>query len=392
MVKVAPSIAFHGYVFARTGYGTAARAYVHAFQKASIDMSVASMDRYNPHPVLDPLVTPYLNRQNSPKLHLCHSEPQGFQHLLDLFSRLVVLTTWEANALPPSYVDSLNQAMEVWVPSRFNLEVFRRQLKVPVFQLPHPVRAMCPPCIEASEVEKHLGLNADSFVFLSVGTWQERKNIPAVLEAFLLAFPDEPNARLILKTSFVFTHPSFVRAQVQEAIRRAAPAHPREAIARIMVCRGNWPEENMAMLARRADCYVSLSRGEGWCYPLFDAACNGTPVIATAYSGPMDYLDPRYHRLVRYELMPAIQRNQTANFAFTPDMSWAEPDVLHAAALMRDVYDHRQQSIEQAKEGALLLQQKYAPEAVGRMASERLSQLVEDPCLDLGAPPALLAP
>jgi glycosyltransferase involved in cell wall biosynthesis len=376
-VKAAPSIAFHGYVYARTGYGTAARSYIHAFHEAKIDMSVISMDHYNPHPVLDPLVTSCLRRHNDPELHLCHSEPLDFHCLQNLFSRLIVLTTWEADQLPPSYVDSLNQAMEVWVPSRFNLEVFRRQLKVPVFLLPHPVRAVCPPCIETSEAERHLGLNADSFVFLSVGTWQERKNLPVVLEAFLRAFPDEPNARLILKTSFVFTDPSFVRAQVIEAIRRASVAHPREAIARILVCLGNWTDERMAVVARRANCYVSLSRGEGWCYPLFDAACNGTPVIATAYSGPMDYLDPRYHRLVRYDLTPAIQRNQTANFSFTPEMSWAEPDVMDAAALMRDVYEHRQQAVEQAKEGAILLQKKYAPEAVGRMARQRLSQLVE---------------
>ena len=61
MVNVAPSIAFHGYVFARTGYGTAARSYVHAFHEAAIDMSVVSMDHYNPHPVLDPLVTTCLS-------------------------------------------------------------------------------------------------------------------------------------------------------------------------------------------------------------------------------------------------------------------------------------------------------------------------------------------
>jgi glycosyltransferase involved in cell wall biosynthesis len=336
------------------------------------------MDHYNPHPVLDPLVTSCLRRHNDLELHLCHSEPLDFHFLQNLFSRLIVLTTWEADQLPPSYVDSLNQAMEVWVPSRFNLEVFRRQLKVPVFLLPHPVRAVCPPCIETAEAERHLRLNADSFVFLSVGTWQERKNIPVVIEAFLRAFPDEPNARLILKTSYEFTDPFYVRTQVLEAIRRAAVAHPREAIERILVCLGSWPEERMAAMVRRANCYVSLSRGEGWCYPLFDAACNGTPVIATAYSGPMDYLDPRYHRLVRYDLTPAIQRNQTANFSFTPEMSWAEPDVLHAAALMRDVYDHRQKAVEQAKEGAALLQKKYAPEAVGRMARQRLSQLVKD--------------
>jgi hypothetical protein len=44
---------------------------------------------------------------------------------------------------------------------------------------------------------------------------------------------------------------------------------------------------------------------------------------------------------------------------------------------MRDVYDHRQKAVEQAKEGAALLQKKYAAEAVGRMARQRLSQWVE---------------
>jgi glycosyltransferase involved in cell wall biosynthesis len=381
METASPSIAFHGYVFARTGYGTAARSYVHAFHEAAIDMSVVSMDSYDPHPVLDSLVTSYLKRDNNPELSICHCEPPSFQRLQNVIPRLIVITTWETDSLTPSYADALNKAVEVWVPSRFNLDAFRRQLKVPIFQLPHPVRVLYPSSPDNSEVEKHLGLNADSFVFFTVGTWQERKNIPAVIEAFLRAFPDEPDARLIIKTSFVFTDKRFVFKQVIEAIQRAAPAHISEAMKRIMVCMGNWPEEYMLKLARRANCYVSLSRGEGWCYPLFDAACNGIPVVATAYSGPMDYLDPRYHRLVRYELTPAIQKEQKANFAFTPDMSWAEPDVPHAAALMREVYDHRQLAQQQAKEGAILLRQKYSPLAVGRMARQRFTELAESCCL-----------
>ena len=136
----------------------------------------------------------------------------------------------------------------------------------------------------------------------------------------------------------------------------------------------------MTALMQRADCLVSLHRGEGWCYPLFDAACSGTPVIATAYSGPMDYLDPQYHRLVRYELTPANQQKHAARFAFNSDMSWAAPDVTHAAELMRDVYDRREHAMKQAAQGSVLLQEKYSLDAIGRMAGRRLTELAENVC------------
>ncbi|MDR3750538.1 MAG: glycosyltransferase [Terracidiphilus sp.] len=372
-----PGIEFHGFVFAPTGYGTAARSYIHAFHNAAIDLSVSNLSKSRQQTVTDPLVASCLNRHIDPVLHVCHAEPHCLEPLESVFSRLIALTTWEADALPQRHVDTLNQVLEVWVPCRYNFEAFRQQLKVPVFQIPHPVHSLCPPCFDRSAFNRELGLKEDDFVFVCVGTWQERKNLQGVIEAFLRAFPHEPNAVLIVKTSFVFS-PEFVgRAQIRDAIARANPPNASEAMKRVKIFPRFWPDACMAALAQRADCYVSLHRGEGWCYPLFDAACNGTPVIATAYSGPMDYLDPRHHRLVRYELTHASQQSQTVRFSFTPDMSWATPDVSHAALLMRDVYDRRQEAIAQATEGAVLLNQKYSPDAIGRMAAQRLSVVAE---------------
>jgi hypothetical protein len=48
---------------------------------------------------------------------------------------------------------------------------------------------------------------------------------------------------------------------------------------------------------------------------------------------------------------------------------------------MREVYDHRQLAQQQAKEGAILLRQKYSPLAVGRMARQRFTELAESCCL-----------
>lgn len=371
-------VVYFGHVFSCTGYGTAARAYIHTLHQASVPVSVIDLDPSLPKFVPDSFVISCQDRPIDPTLLLCHAIPSEIAPFKDLFPRLVVLTTWETDILPQSHIDLLNQVLEVWVPSGFNLSAFRRQLKTPVFQIPHPVHRPRPACFSRIEINRQLGLSEDSFVFLSTGTWQERKNLPGVIEAFFRAFPDEPNAILFLKTFFNFTDINTVRSQIFKAIQRAGVANPHKTAARVRVCSVFWPEECVTALAQRADCYVSLHCGEGWCYPLFDAACNGTPVIATGYSGPMDYLDARYHHLVRYDLVPAARQRRTTNFAFNSHMMWAAPDVVHAAALMREVYEQRHQAMEQAAQGALLLKQKYAPEVIGRMVKMRLDAHAED--------------
>lgn len=377
----ASGIVFSGHVFSFTGFGTASRSYIHAFDRASIPMSVIDLDIHKQVNVPDALVSSCLNRPIDPLVHMCHATPFEIEPMHTLFPQMILLTTWETDTLPQRFVETLNQVREVWVPCSFNLNTFSRQLSTPVFQIPHPVRTPRPSCFTRAQINRQLGLNEDTFVFLSSGSWQERKNLAGVIEAFLRAFPDEPDTILFIKTFFHFTNNRLVREQVSAAIARANPADPCKAAARIKICSEFWPEECVTALAERADCYVSLHCGEGWCYPLFDAACNGTPVISTAYSGPMDYLDPRYHRLVRYDLVSAAREEQVMKFGFSSDMQWAAPDALDAAAHMREVYDHRQRATEQAAEGALQLKQEFAPEVIGQMASQRLATLTEDRCL-----------
>jgi glycosyltransferase involved in cell wall biosynthesis len=116
---------------------------------------------------------------------------------------------------------------------------------------------------------------------------------------------------------------------------------------------------------------VSLHRGEGWGNPPFEAACNGLPVIATGYSGPADYLDDEFHYLVKYSLTPVTQKYEF----FSPEMLWAEPDISHAATLMRRVYCGRAEAEERARTAAPLLRRKFSIDAVGRMAADRLRAL-----------------
>jgi glycosyltransferase involved in cell wall biosynthesis len=92
----------------------------------------------------------------------------------------------------------------------------------------------------------------------------------------------------------------------------------------------------MRALVASADCFVSLHRSEGFGFSLAEAMAYEKPVIATGYSGNLDFMTEENSYLVRY-------RPRVVGIGKTPYPSaaeWAEPDVAHAAELMRYVHDH----------------------------------------------------
>ena len=142
---------------------------------------------------------------------------------------------------------------------------------------------------------------------------------------------------------------------------------------RVVLCCEAWSEARIPALHDRGDCYVSLHNGEGWGYPLFEAAARGKLVIATDYAGPRDYLDPQRHWLVRNNSTLVRQRYQF----YQPNMRWSEPDLAHASEGMRWTYEHREDARATAVEAARLLNDKFSIERVGAMARARLVELFE---------------
>ena len=286
-------------------------------------------------------------------------------------SQTVALTAWETDRIPESWVDALAGVREVWVPCSHNVDVFARQTSVPVFRVPHPYLPQLANTTkdDVLAMSSRLSLKSDDFVFFSVLEWQERKCPLGVIRAFLEAFGDEPDIVLVIKAWFrdggLLTRAGRAALGV---LQRCTQYGSRP---RIIIETDMWPEHLMRALFKRGNCYVSLHRGEGWGYPLFNAACNGTPVIATAYSGPLDYLDAEHHNLVRYQLAPVTQKYGY----FNEDMLWADPDVSHAARLMRYVYEHRQESLRRAEIAAGVMRDNFSVAAVGRAAADRLSIL-----------------
>jgi SAM-dependent methyltransferase len=208
-----------------------------------------------------------------------------------------------------------------------------------------------------------LGL-PEGFVFLFVFDYHsvfERKNPLALVEAFAQAFPEGSGASLVLKC-INSEHHQGEHGRLMEAAKGHRDIH--------VIDRYVTAAEKNAMFAG-CDCYVSLHRSEGFGNTLAEAMYLGKPVIATGYSGNMEFMTPQNSYPVEYTLRPV---GDDAG-PYPPDGEWADPDIAHAARLMRHVFEDQGEAGERGRRAAEDLRRNHSAEAAGKAMAERIRRV-----------------
>jgi glycosyltransferase involved in cell wall biosynthesis len=124
-------------------------------------------------------------------------------------------------------------------------------------------------------------------------------------------------------------------------------------------------------LTALSDCYVSLHRSEGFGLTIAEAMALGKPVIATAYSGNLDFMTAENSYLCparRVEVGP--ERDP-----YPADSYWSEPDIGQAANLLQHVYDHREEACARGAQGAADLRLLHSPVVASSNMRDRLATI-----------------
>ncbi len=137
-----------------------------------------------------------------------------------------------------------------------------------------------------------------------------------------------------------------------------------------MIDRYLTPNDNGSLTAA-CDCYVSLHRSEGFGLGMAEAMWHGKPVIATGYSGNLDFMTPSNSLLVDHRLVPI----GPGAAPYPPEGEWAEPDVEHAATLMRGVFDDRRRAAALGRTAASEIRRTHSPDAAGALMLRRLESI-----------------
>ncbi len=266
---------------------------------------------------------------------------------------------WELEVVPRRWARHARLIDEVWAPTRFIADAMRRALPMPVTDMP--------PGVELGPVAPlgrgHFGLPADRFLFLFVFDMRsilERKNPLAIVRAFRRAFrPDEPVA-----LAFKVTHGDKDAAGL-ELLRREAGSVGALVLDRMM------SRQEVNALLNCCDCYVSLHRSEGYGLTMAEAMLLGKPVIATGYSGNLDFMTPQNSLLVDYAHVPVGPEVPHYRAGGT----WAEPSVEHAAHWMRWVVDHPDQARALGGRARVETERLLSLEAAGKRMRRRLEEI-----------------
>jgi glycosyltransferase involved in cell wall biosynthesis len=286
---------------------------------------------------------------------------------------LIAHTVWDTDRIPDHWSDCLNEADLVVVPSRFSAEALERsEVSTPVVIVPH----VAPPPGTRRSGGAWTEISDDVLVFYTIAEWNERKAPFLTIEAYLRAFSGRDRVLLLVKSSHWdrrAPHTSAGGAAGEGtsawALARLLASHPDPPAVRLITRELTDPE--ISALHRRGDCYVSLARGEGWGLGAFDAAANGTPVVTTGFGGQLDYLIGCPY-LVRFELS-AVQ-DAAGGGSYTPNQRWAEPDIDHAATLLRGVAADPQRAAALAQPIAADIHRRYSPAVVAATFREAIQQ------------------
>ena len=268
---------------------------------------------------------------------------------------------WEVDPLPPGMNDAFRYVDEVWTASDYVANIVRAAAgRTPVFTVPLP---LLPPSGAALSRDQ-LGLPIDpvlflfSFDFLSV---VERKNPHGLIEAFRRAFAPGRGALLIIKTMN-----GDARISELEQLRRAAADRPdiiiRDGYATVV--------EKDALMAA-CDCYVSLHRAEGLGLTMAEAMALGKPVIATGYSGNLQFMTAENSLLVGFQMTDV----PVGCGPYPAGARWADPDLDEASRLMRAVYDRTGEAATRAARGREELRRLHNVAVSAAAVSSRLAQI-----------------
>jgi glycosyltransferase involved in cell wall biosynthesis len=268
---------------------------------------------------------------------LMHCTPEYWPSLRVPGVRNVGYVAWETNRIPPQWPELLEAADTILVPSAFSRDaLLAGGVHTPVHVVPHIARRLEADRAAASRWKAAHKIPPDHVVFYTIGCWTARKAMWDTLNAYLLAFGARDRVTLVIKTDAEGVRSGNAPRREPTAALAAdiVASYPDPAAVRLLG--GKLSGADIDALHCASDCYVSLTRSEGWGLGAFDAACAGNPVIITGWGGQLEYLDGDGALLVDYTLEPVA--DVLGGASYRADQKWARADIEHAIALLQAVH------------------------------------------------------
>jgi len=363
----------------RSGYGDMSRDIIrHIIEYDKFDVKVVSvnwgetpmnaLDENNPKDkmILDRILKGSLTRQ--PELFITITIPSEFETIGKY--NIGITAGIETSIASAQWIEACNRMDTVFTISEHSKNVFlasqfgRRgpngenlgslKLEKPIEVLHNCIdQAIFKKLEYESDVQKSvkevLETVSEKFCYLFVGHWlrgdfgEDRKNVGLLVKLFLETFKQSKTAppALILKTSggnFSILDKKEIIKKIEQ-IKNTVQLEEGQTLPNIYVLHGELTDSEMNSLYNhpKVKAHISLTKGEGFGRPLLEASISGKPVIASGWSGHMDFLNAEDAVLVGGQLKE-IHPSAVWDNILIKESSWFYPDVQQSANAMAAVF------------------------------------------------------
>jgi glycosyltransferase involved in cell wall biosynthesis len=275
----------------------------------------------------------------------------------------VIYPAWELSQFPKEWAAQLSMFDEIWTTSNFTYNAIRKAVATPVYHFPLAGEITLGTFVG----RRYFGIPESSFVFVFMfdfSSYIQRKNPFAVLQAFEQLCQRRPNddVQLVLKVKGGESRPD------DYAMFRDQVAKYRD---RVVVIDGLLSEDEVKNLIRCCDAFISLHRSEGFGLGLAAAMFLGKPVVATAYSGNMEFMREDCACLVGYSLVEVSQ----GAYPFGEGQKWAEPNMDEAVDYMIRLSSDREYARRIGDAASRYIRTNFSYRATGLRYMDRINAI-----------------
>ena len=267
--------------------------------------------------------------------------------------RNIQWVVFESTRIPATIQPAIQGADQVWVPSAWGHSVLTA----------HGIHAdrirIVPEGVDGTRFHAHgrrPRSTARPFRFLTVGKYEQRKNIDLTIEAFAQVYANQAQAELVIKSNY-FTNHREKHSELQGKISDLG-------LDNVTLLWDEMTETQLADLYRACDVFVLPTRAEGWGLPLIEAVAAGLPIITTMYSGHMEFLQHVYDSVLPVShVMTQIDCPEYCSY-YPDSMNdwgvWAQPDLNSLVVCMQQSLQQEQELYDRAQRNSKIIRERFS--------------------------------
>ncbi len=352
-----------GHIRGDFGLGESCRIVASLLKEVEIPFSIFNIPLNGPAKEEDMTWVDYEQKTAPYSINLVHLNPNELFGVVGkglLKSRYNIgFWLWEVPEFPSEWSYAFELMDEIWTPADFVTQAIQKCTQKRVYTMPYGFRT--PPTKDAC-TRRYFGLPNDQFLFLvsyDGNSVSERKNPLGAVRAYCKAFSGaEKDVGIVVKA----TH---AREEELKKIIELLDGY------NVYILTDSFDKAEFNSLIKSVDVYVSLHRAEGFGLVMAEAMLLGTPVIATAWSANMEFMNEDVACLVPAEIVALDEECAP----YHKGDHWAQPDEMQAAKWMRKLYVNRTFGMELAEKAQRHMEENLTLQSAGKRMQERIEQI-----------------